>query len=321
MFSLTVSGVLVLIGLSLSSIAFGADLPIIDAHSQIDREVSSEQVLNKLDEAGVSMVLLGTRGRDVEPRVVALSKQHPDRVGALLSSKWDNYGDESVFLAGWRQREGSHSWVGLAEFLVTHAPHHHAHLKFPGLWLSLSSDQVREGLRTARKLSVPLILHIEFRDLKPEQASDYMASLERLLPDNRDVNVALIHMGQLEHDQARRLISAHQNLYFLTSHADPIAEASIKVMKSRGEIAQQGWINLFRGRSFRSEWRQLFVDRPSRFILAFDNVFAIHWQGELYPRRVALWRRALLELPTAVAHKIAHGNAERLWRLLPAKVR
>ena len=35
-------------------------------------------------------------------------------------------------------------------------------------------------------------------------------------------------------------------------------------------------------------------------------------------QQVDLWRKALGKLPDEVAHAVAHGNAERLWKLAPA---
>lgn len=58
------------------------------------------------------------------------------------------------------------------------------------------------------------------------------------------------------------------------------------------------------------------IEHPGRFVLGLDNVFAEHW-GRLYVAQVALWREALAELPDDAAHAIAHGNAERLWKLEP----
>ena len=51
-------------------------------------------------------------------------------------------------------------------------------------------------------------------------------------------------------------------------------------------------------------------------ILNFDNVWPDHW-GPDYVQQAALWRETLATLPPAVAHMIAHENAERLWRLAP----
>ena len=71
---------------------------------------------------------------------------------------------------------------------------------------------------------------------------------------------------------------------------------------------------MFDGDYLSADWKQLIVKYPDRFILGFDNVYVEHW-GQFYLDQVALWREALKELPVEVAHAIAHGNAERLWRL------
>ncbi len=65
-------------------------------------------------------------------------------------------------------------------------------------------------------------------------------------------------------------------------------------------------------------WKDLMTQNPDRFILAFDNVWPDHW-GTYYLRQIALWRKALAARPHEAAHAIAHGNAERLWRLPPAR--
>ncbi|MBT3435717.1 MAG: hypothetical protein HN435_17615 [Nitrospinaceae bacterium] len=42
-----------------------------------------------------------------------------------------------------------------------------------------------------------------------------------------------------------------------------------------------------------------------------------HWRKNKYRRAVRYFTKALKELPTRAAHAIAHGNAERLWKLMP----
>ena len=60
--------------------------------------------------------------------------------------------------------------------------------------------------------------------------------------------------------------------------------------------------------------RALVIKHPERFILAFDNVLEDHW-SDYYLEQVAVWRKALADLPPDVAHALAHRNAERLWHL------
>jgi hypothetical protein len=64
------------------------------------------------------------------------------------------------------------------------------------------------------------------------------------------------------------------------------------------------------------EWRELAIRYPDRFVLSFDNVRPEMW-GAFYLAEARVWRRALSELPDPVAQAIAHGNAERLWKIPP----
>ena len=82
--------------------------------------------------------------------------------------------------------------------------------------------------------------------------------------------------------------------------------------------SREPWVDQFDGESLAAEWKELYLRHPDRFILGFDNVWARHWR-DWYVDQVALWRTALGELPDTVAHAVAHGNAERLWNLPPAR--
>ena len=103
------------------------------------------------------------------------------------------------------------------------------------------------------------------------------------------------------------MITAHPNLYVQTSRADPLTRKD----------SREPWINMFSGDVFRPEWRDLVRQHSDRFILAFDNVWPEDWSSE-YVKNAQLWRRALGELPLDVAQAVAHGNAERLWKI-PSK--
>jgi hypothetical protein len=76
----------------------------------------------------------------------------------------------------------------------------------------------------------------------------------------------------------------------------------------------QPWTNIFEGTSLTGQWKALLSSHPDRFVLAFDNVVAANW-GPSYLSQIQLWRRALQDLPDSAAQMIAHGNAERLWRI------
>lgn len=294
------------------------NLPIIDAHSQFDQNVPNEQILAVIERAGVSRVLLSSRrGESVESRALELARERPNLISVLVASKWDRYERANRFVPSFVQRAKNPAFAGMAEMLVTHAPHDHPQLKYAGLQMELDAPQIKAGIRVARQRSWPLILHLEFVDMGDDAARQYLADLEKLLQENRDLTVGLIHMGQLNQPKAAALLAAHANLFLLTSHADNITAAKLRE-REPGTKAQTGWINMFSGPALRPEWKELMIRYPDRFVLAFDNVFPNHW-SEQYTRRVAAWRNALSDLPPEVAHKIAHGNAERLWKLPPAR--
>lgn len=294
------------------------NLPIIDAHSQFDSQVPNEQIIAVVERAGVARVLLSSRqGETVESRALELGRARPDLIGVLIASKWDRYENAEKFAQGFEQRASNAAFVGMAEMLVTHAPHEHEHLKYAGIQLPLDAPQIKAGIRVARQRGWPLTLHLEFVDMGSTAAPQYLETLERLLRENRELPVVLIHMGQLNRVQVATLLAAHANLFLLTSHADNFSAAGTRKLAEKGMTSQTGWINMFSGRSLSADWRELMTRYPDRFVLAFDNVFPPHW-SEQYSRKVAAWRAALLELPPDVAHKIAHENAERLWRLPPA---
>ncbi len=70
-------------------------IPLIDAHSQVDCFVSKELVMRQLEHLRISRVLISIRGcrgwttDQLEGRTLDWSKEHPDRISALLSTKVD----------------------------------------------------------------------------------------------------------------------------------------------------------------------------------------------------------------------------------------
>ena len=111
-------------------------------------------------------------------------------------------------------------------------------------------------------------------------------------------------LGQLNSEDVAILIKGHKNIYFTTAHSGP----NVKKI----------WTKVFNGKSFKSDWKTLFVTYSDRFVFAMDNVWERHWcscKKWKYSDEIQLWRTALAQLPDNVARAIAHKNAERLWNL------
>ena len=166
----------------------------------------------------------------------------------------------------------------------------------------------------ARKNAWPLIVHLEFNEIGETDAARAMTGLRKVLGQNADIRFGLIHMAQLEPEEARKLIEDHGNVFFLTSSADQITQRATEKLAKTGAKAQTGWINMFAQGTWKPAWKTLISDHPDRFVLAFDNVFPPHWKKR-YVQKVKFWRDALGELPADIARRVACENAARLWQV------
>jgi predicted TIM-barrel fold metal-dependent hydrolase len=282
--------------------AWADDIPMIDAHSQLPTPGLAGDVISVMNSAGVRHVILGFRGSAKMGDVASLARAHPDRITGAIKIKGRHWGAGSKkFYRNVARQMATGGFTALGEALMYHAA---KGKKAPEYRVTPDKKQFRHVLDIAREKGWPLIIHIEFRAAPDRE--HFTTILERLLADNRDVAFPLIHLAQLDPPDAARLIAAHPNVYFMTSHSNPITIGRSK----------QPWTDMFAGENLKAAWRDLLIRHPDRFILNFDNVWPEHW-GSYYAQQVALWRKTLATMPPAADHKIAHENAERLWKLAP----
>lgn len=278
------------------------ELYFIDAHSQVD----SREVLNKIpglmDQAGVKKTILCARRQLQSTDIADFAASNSDKIIPAIRTKGGAYSENrNGFYKKLDDDVQSGRFNGICELLLYHAAKGNKadeYIVYP------SDKRVQAALKHAQKQKWPLVLHIEFAALEGKQRQRFMQELEELLKNNRKHPVALIHMGQLGSADVQRLIKAHKNIYFLTSHSNPASIAE----------SDQPWTAMFSGNVLSPVWRELVIKYPERFILAFDNVWPEHW-GDFYLAEANYWRTALEDLPAPVAKAVAHGNAERLWRL------
>ena len=291
------------------SSVWAGDIPMIDAHSQADINTELSDIVPLMNKAGVSRTLLASRHGLSWREIIALAERHPGRITPSVRTKGGDYSEnKSKYYKRLRKQLESGAFGAMAELLIYHAEKGD---KAPEVYVTFGSPQVKTAVDEAIERGWPVIAHIEFADIGsggggvPGRAA-LMVNLKQFLSRHKSHPVALIHMGQLEAKDARALIEAHGNIHFLTSHANPLVI----------ESSRQPWINMFHHDRQRlaDEWRTLVINPPSRFILAFDNVWPEHW-SDYYLEQAKLWQNALSKLPPKVAHAIAHKNAERLWKL------
>ncbi|MAG97418.1 MAG: amidohydrolase family protein [Alphaproteobacteria bacterium] len=279
--------------------------PLIDVHSQVDQRTDLKTIVPLLDKAGVAQVVLSARFKQPSSDVIGLAQRHPERIIPAAKTKTRAFTKNSGgFPRIFKKELRSHDFGAMAEIIMWHAAK-------KGVGAGKAAMDPDDGrlqpfLKAARKKGWPFLAHIEFAAMDWDKER-YMKKFEAFLAANRDVPVGLIHMGQLKAADAARFLPLHANLFFITSHSNPI---TIKA-------SRLPWTRMFSGQELAPRWRKLVLAYPERFVLAFDNVFHFHWEKKFLPQ-VKVWRRALAALPDAVAHALAHGNAERLWKLPPA---
>ncbi len=285
------------------------NLPIVDAHTQIDGETDMNVVIATMDRAGIGRALLSARFGRKPDDILALAKAHPDRITATARTKTKNYlkgfkGTE-FFRNSFTREIAAGEYGALAEVILWHDQKGN---KAGKVVIAPDHPRVQVYVDAAVKNDWSFIFHIEFGGAGSDR-EPFMKKMKAVLRQHPDHPMALIHMGQIDDPaEARRLIEDHPNLHFITSHCNPLTHG-------RPEFP---WANLFDGDRLHPTWSKLMIDHPDRFVLAFDNVFPDHW-GDYYVDQANLWRRALTDLPEPVAHAIAHKNAERLWKLPPTQ--
>jgi hypothetical protein len=293
-----------------SSPAGATDLPLIDAHSQIDDGVDMDRVLALMEEAKITRAILSSlRGFRKNPQIIAAATRHPDRITPSIGLKSGAFrSSDPAAIAAVGQMAQRPEFGAISEVMVLHQRKGNV---APEIVTSLNAPQVGVALSAALSRHWPLVIHIEFGFARARGIyRKYMDEFEQFLDAHPDLPVALSHMGQLTATEAGRLITAHRNVYFLTAHTNPID------LDAKGHGLP--WSNLFDGESLAVEWKDVIQRHADRFILAFDNVLDDDW-NDRYPRQARLWRTALEALPSDVAKSVAHGNAERLWHLSVTK--
>lgn len=282
-----------------------ADITMIDAHSQIRRSVGLDKALALMDQAGIARVILSPLGWHAAKPLLAFARSHPERIVAAIGLKPKALrNSDPVALQRLRNEGHDSQYHALSEVMIFHQQKGD---KAPEIIVGLDSPYAKTALEIALDRNWPLVIHIEFGFARNTgRYAGQMQALEALLRRYPYHPFVLSHMGQLDAAEAKRLIDAHPNIYFLTSHANPIFIADHKTSLP--------WTKLFSGEHLAPQWKALFTAHPERFVLAFDNVYDEDWSSH-YVRQAQLWRKAFADLPPAVANAVAHGNAERLWHL------
>jgi len=282
-----------------------SELYFIDAHSQVDHNLKNlELIIQYMDDGGVYRTILSARSGRKPEEVASFAKRYSDRIVPAIRTKSDAYNkNHPKYYKKLRKQLDSGHFKAMAEVLMYHAQ---KGSKAPEVFVFPNDDRVVFALGEAIENGWPFVIHIEFQSLEGSKRQRFMTSMEKMLKAHPDHPFALNHMGQLGSSEVHRLIETHKNIHFLTAHTNP------GIIKH----SRQPWVNIFDGEKLTPEWKKLIMQYPDRFIFALDNVWERHWR-RFYFDQMVYWRKAMADLPRDVAHAIAHGNAERLWKIPP----
>ena len=296
---------------------------IIDAHSQKGSLISAELLSKKINEVDVDYTLLSFRQSPskIKQDLKIIQNSTNDKVRYLIPTKLFKFTQKSSdpkllinelnkFVTN--MKKSKIDYVGFGEIIVQHAPHNHKKLKYEGINKDLSSKRITGAIDIVLGDKKPVILHVELNDYE-DDSKKILKQLIDLANKNPNDNFLLMHMAQIEFDEAVLIIKQTNNVHFITSHAN---NETLKRMKNK-EIghSQSGWINIFdEDNNFKKNWMEIMNNNPRRFVLALDNVWDGHWLKG-YATRVYTWRKALSSLDKQSALLIACENANSYFNL------
>lgn len=294
------------------------DLPIIDAHNHLNGNMSGEQLLRLMDEAGVRrMVLMARYYRgEADPlgsdeQALAIARRYPGRFipfvggqrGELArASAWMNVGTTRMLAeAATGLRSGE--YFGLGEFILRHHDYGIPGVVPPGygeIDIPPDTPLMRSLVDIAAKYGAPVLIHAE---AEPH----VVPGVEAILQHQPKTSVIWAHScGRNSAKAIRELLAKHSNLY-----------CDLASMMRQGGYGR-GWprwtpsVFLIEQPDHRlyDDMRALYEDFPTRFLLGTDIAHTpLLYQ---YPGRILVARRWLEQLSPATARRLAYENAEAL---------
>jgi predicted TIM-barrel fold metal-dependent hydrolase len=258
--------------------------PLIDAHSHLPNLQALDALIAAMDRHQVTRVaLLGVGGvqKDDLAWIETAAKRFPDRVIPFAPVP-----DPMAADAGKRLD------TLLATGRFKGAGEVHVHQVSRKIRRAFDAPPVLAVLDVCASRQAPLVIHDE---LTPETTGE----LERGLAHNRQATVVLAHAGSGEPRALAAMLGRHSNLWLDVS--------GMHFLRTPAMATESG--------PLKPEWKALLTEHADRILAGVDVWAPQLFKPEMLDRLMHWTRRVLGELPGEAADRIAHANAERLFRL------
>jgi len=311
--------------------ATNATVPIIDFHTHLQRRVTAEYLIERMDAVGVSRMVLSplyygdspdgrhiNDGEGSDEQALDYARRYPDRFIPLVGmqrGETDNVGfwvgnwDTSRLLKDTEAKLATGEFFGMGEFMLRFYPYKTSQgIAAPSdMDYSPFSYGMRKFSDLSAKYRAPMVIHAE---AEPKVAE----GMQKLFEAHPQATFVWAHnCGRASAKSIEEMMSRFSNLY-----------ADLGMMVYSGGSNPEGY-GVYWPR--RTEWMHLVVDdegrvqpdmldlfnrRSSRYMIGTDVAHARVY--EFYSRRLPRWRRFFAQVSEEAMHDIAYRNAERLFR-------
>lgn len=308
-----------------------ATVPVIDFHTHLQRRVTAEYLIERMDAVGVTRMVLSPAyygdapdgsaiadGEGSDEQAVDYARRYPDRFIPFIGMQryewnhaafWGGNRETVRLLEETEAKLATGEFFGMGEFMVRFYPYKTSQ----GIVASLDrnfppfSYAMRKFSDLSAKYRAPMIIHAEAEPKVGE-------GMRKLFEAHRQAIFVWAHnCGRSSARSITEMMGRYSNLY-----------ADLSMMVYSGGPNPEGY-GVYWPR--RTEWMHLVVDnegwvRPdmlevfnrfsTRFMIGTDTAHARVY--EFYARRLPRWRRFFAQLSEDAMHDIAYRNAERLFR-------
>ncbi|MFB3885786.1 MAG: amidohydrolase family protein [Thermodesulfobacteriota bacterium] len=302
-----------------------ADIPLIDAHNHLNRNIPVEALIGPMGKAGVKrMVLLPRHYKSPKDGGLASDEQARDYIrkhpGSFIpfvggqrddlgpkSRRWNDLAALDPLLREMREKLDTGEFFGLGEFILVHHAYEITNTTETGGEVRIRADStaMKEFAKLAARYQVPVLFHAE---AEPEVVEEVL----RLFDSSPDTRFIWAHNGgRSSAEQIGKFLNRYPKLMADLGHMfnGPRTQGGYGKYWPR----KTPWIHLVQDDDGKilPEMKALFEAFPDRFVIGTDTAHTpvlIH-----YEYRIAIFRVMLAQLTANTARKIGYENAERLF--------